>query len=64
MDTSCITGDIHLVGGITEYEGRVELCYNQMWMSICDRNWYTNNANVVCKQLGHQATGILTLRDI
>lgn len=49
---------MRLVGGINEYEGRVEMCYNQMWVSICQRYWDYRDANVVCKQLGHQPTGI------
>ncbi|XP_019853225.1 PREDICTED: deleted in malignant brain tumors 1 protein [Amphimedon queenslandica] len=62
VDTSCTTGDVRLVGGINEYEGRVEICYNQMWGTICDYYWGTTEANVVCKQLGYQMTGSVSLR--
>lgn len=58
MDTSCTTGDIRLVGGPNDYEGRVELCYNHMWGPI-DHFYNQNTANVVCRQLGHQPTGSL-----
>ena len=57
VNTSCNNGDVQLVGGSTEYEGRVELCYDQMWGTICHDDWNTNDANVVCNQLGHQPTG-------
>ena len=57
MDTSCNDGNIRLVGGINELEGRVEICYNKIWGSVCDNSWSTYDANVVCKQLGYQPTG-------
>ena len=57
MDTSCNNGDVRLVGGINELEGQVEICYNKIWGSICHNSWDIYDANVVCKQLGHQPTG-------
>ena len=30
VDTSCNNNDVHLVGGINELEGRVEMCYNKL----------------------------------
>ena len=53
----CNNGDIRLMGGTTRYEGRVELCWNEMWGTICDGFWSTNDANVACKQLGFLDTG-------
>ena len=53
----CNNGDIRLVGGTTMYEGRVELCYNETWGTICDGLWTTNDANVACRQLGFLDTG-------
>ena len=50
---SCIHGDVRLVGGETAYEGRVEICLSNSWMSVCDRysNWNVNESTVVCRQL-------------
>ena len=57
VDTSCADGAIRLVGGINELEGRVEMCYNKFWGSVCHSSWNEIDSNVVCKQLGHQPIG-------
>ena len=48
---------MRLVGGSTEYEGRLEVCINGVWGSVCDNSWGNNDATVVCKQLGYAYTG-------
>ena len=53
----CNNGDIRLMGGSNMYEGRVELCWNETWGTICDGFWSTNDANVACRQLGFLDTG-------
>ena len=55
----CIDGDVRLVGGYSSYEGRVEVCINQAWGTVCDNSWNSNDANVVCGQLGFLQKGIL-----
>ena len=55
--SDCSDGDVRLVGGSTEYEGRVEVCINRAWGTICRYSWSTSDSNVVCRQLGHQGLG-------
>ena len=37
----------------TESFGVVEICRNLKWGLICDDEWDNDDAEVVCKQLGH-----------
>ena len=54
---NCLTGEVRLQGGEMPNEGRVELCVHNVWGSICDYEWDTNDADVVCKQLGYSGQG-------
>ena len=49
----CATGDIRLRGGSTRYEGRVEICIDRVWGTVCDDFWGTADAAVACRQLGY-----------
>ena len=55
----CTNGDIRLVDGVIDNEGRVEMCVNGVWGTVCDQGWDKTDANIVCKQLGDPDTGKL-----
>ena len=57
----CEDGDIRLVQGQSELEGYVEVCQNEVWGTVCDDHWSTNDATVACQQLGFSPISKLNL---
>ena len=52
----CSDGNVRLVGGQTPLIGRVEVCYNEQYGTICDAGFGRPEASVVCGQLGYSRT--------
>ncbi|XP_071486159.1 scavenger receptor cysteine-rich domain-containing group B protein-like [Diadema antillarum] len=57
-DYSAEEGDVKLVGGENAWEGILQVFHDQRWGTVCSDNWSTDNAFVVCRQLGY--AGIIT----
>ena len=55
--TECNHNDIRLVGGRDSREGRVEICVDGRWGTVCDDQWDRMEALVACRQMGLQVTG-------
>ena len=57
---NCSYGDIRLRGGSTNHEGRVELCYNGVWIGLCIPYFIREReAATICTQLGLPHRGII-----
>ncbi|CAI8032258.1 Deleted in malignant brain tumors 1 protein, partial [Geodia barretti] len=53
--TLCTTGDIRLAGTFRPQQGRVEICINNQWGTICDDSWNQHSVNFVCTSLYDQS---------
>lgn len=57
---ACSHGDIRLRGdGHYVSFGRVEVCVNGVWGTVCDKDWTNTEASIVCTQLGYSPYGWL-----
>ena len=62
--SNCSDGELRLVGSVTTNQGRLEVCMNGAWGSICDSEgvFTKDEAKVACRQLGKlQVEGILAI---
>lgn len=48
---------LRLMNGQNEFEGRVEVCDQGMWKTVCNDEWGFREAAVVCRQLGRFGGG-------
>ena len=63
----CADGDVRLEGGFSDFssstsEGRIEICFNEAWGTICNTSFGITDARVACNQLiGFQSEGEITV---
>ena len=57
MVKDCSNGDIRLAGSTNFLEGRVEVCYDGVWGTVCGTGWSIADASVACRQLGYSSLG-------
>ena len=50
-------GDIRLVGGTYQWEGRVEIFLDGVWGTIADSHWSGEEAETACRMMGYFIPG-------
>ena len=63
-NAGCTHGTVRLIGGTSSSEGRVEVCVNGLWGTVCSDGWTAVDANVACRQLGYSGSGKSDLQNI
>lgn len=48
----CMDGDVRLRDGTNHLEGRLEICMNNAWGTVCEDEFTSAEARIVCSQLG------------
>ena len=57
LPAQCRQGEIRLVNGTNNREGRVEVCIDGRWGTVCRRGWEQEDTNFVCTELGFPSEG-------
>lgn len=58
---ACMTGMVRLQNGSSPLEGRVEVCYDNDYGTVCDDKWDVLDARVVCAQVGDNSGSKYTM---
>ena len=52
---SCFDGEVRLVEGESEWEGRLEVCFSRRWGTVSSDGWTQTNTQVFCNDLGYES---------
>lgn len=59
-ESLCPNGDVRIVDGNSNSDGRVEICLDGEWGTVCaDRHWDEEDARTTCRQLEFDDEGNL-----
>ena len=66
MNDNCSHGELQIASRSDDSEalaseGRLEICVNGVWGTICDVRYGARDANVACRQLGYDGQGMFML---
>lgn len=55
---NCTDGEVRLANGTTDQvtgiiDGRLEVCFNHAWGTVCQNSFQSSEASVVCSLMGH-----------
>lgn len=53
----CSDSAVRIAGGSDDFIGRVEVCVNGTWGTVCGDGWNNYSASVVCEQMEFSPQG-------
>ena len=58
-NSNCTDGDVRLQSGSADIvrDGRVEVCVNRAWGTVCSEQFTEDDAQVVCSQMNFERNG-------
>ena len=57
-ETLCKDGELRLHTTSAASGGRLDICYDGIWGSVCNEMWTATDARVACNQLGLPLAGM------
>ena len=61
LSVDCPEGSVRLENGMKTTEGRVEVCFNGHWATVCSDEFTLMDGQVICNQLGFEGIIMLDL---
>ena len=57
----CMDGEVRLRDGPNPLEGRLEICINNAWGTVCREEFTSDEAGIVCDRLGFNEGTLMPL---